>query len=300
MHAVAEARPRASRRPPGRDRGLPRRERSREPRETRIAICAQCLDGSRRRPRLRLLHLRNALVPQRRHAGSGYRGSRAFARGGAHWRNRIDAQTTTESQTRARSNEWSGKTLLGSRHRWTPRRRAARWQPLVSQRARASNRRFRDRDQQASWRRWRRGGGDLAATVLSTWQPIRQRVSNVNLSPMLSRQGHRLLQVGIALLIFSSIEGFAIPYLPSPPLGLSVHRLSALQAVLLMALGLLWPRLDLAEMKSRCAFWLLLYSTFSTRPCRWRQERLTEAICRKLSSNSRPILQRRPVSDLSR
>src|SRR5260370_31594115 len=57
-----------------------------------------------------------------------------------------------------------------------------------------------------------------------------------NLSPMLSRQGHRLLQVGIALLIFSSIEGFAIPYLPSPPLGLSVHRLSALQAVLLMAL----------------------------------------------------------------
>jgi len=80
---------------------------------------------------------------------------------------------------------------------------------------------------------------------------------------MLSRQGHRLLQVGVALLIFSSIEGFAIPYLASPSLGLSVHRLSALQAVLLIALGLLWPRLDLAEMKSRCAFWLLLYSTFA-------------------------------------
>ena len=80
---------------------------------------------------------------------------------------------------------------------------------------------------------------------------------------MVSRQGHRLLQVGIALLIFSSVEGFAIPHLASPPLGLSVHRLSALQAVLLLALGFLWPRLDLTSAKARSAFWLLLYSTFA-------------------------------------
>jgi hydroxylaminobenzene mutase len=80
---------------------------------------------------------------------------------------------------------------------------------------------------------------------------------------MLSRQGHRLLQVGIVLLIFSSVEGFAIPYLASPPLGLSAHRLSAMQAVLLLALGFLWPRLDLTGSKARSAFWLLLYSTFA-------------------------------------
>jgi len=43
-------------------------------------------------------------------------------------------------------------------------------------------------------------------------------------------QSHRLLQIGIGLLLFSSFEGFAIPHLSSPRLGLSAHTLSALQA----------------------------------------------------------------------
>jgi hypothetical protein len=33
----------------------------------------------------------------------------------------------------------------------------------------------------------------------------------------LSRHGHRLLQVGVTLLLFVSLEGFAIPVLASPP-----------------------------------------------------------------------------------
>jgi hydroxylaminobenzene mutase len=80
---------------------------------------------------------------------------------------------------------------------------------------------------------------------------------------MLSRQGHRLLQVGVALFLFVSLEGFAIPYLASPRLGLSVHTLSALQGVLLLALGLVWPRLNLGATTSRIAFWLLIYSAFA-------------------------------------
>jgi hydroxylaminobenzene mutase len=47
-----------------------------------------------------------------------------------------------------------------------------------------------------------------------------------------AREGHRLLQIGIALLLFTSIEGFAVPSLRAPHLGLSAHTLSALQAVL--------------------------------------------------------------------
>ncbi|UCI09147.1 hypothetical protein [Mesorhizobium sp. B1-1-8] len=82
----------------------------------------------------------------------------------------------------------------------------------------------------------------------------------MNASSMLARQGHRLLQIGVALLLFSSIEGFAIPYLAAPRLGLSVHTLSALQSVLLLALGLVWPRLNLGAVLSRVAFWLLIYS----------------------------------------
>lgn len=81
---------------------------------------------------------------------------------------------------------------------------------------------------------------------------------------MLSRQGHRMLQIGVALFVFSALEGFAIPSLPVPRLGLSVHTLSALQGVMLLGLGLLWPRLNLGAATSRIAFWTYIYSSFAT------------------------------------
>jgi hydroxylaminobenzene mutase len=82
----------------------------------------------------------------------------------------------------------------------------------------------------------------------------------MNPSMMLQRQGHRLLQVGVALFLFTSFEGFAIPYLAAPNLGRSVHTLSAFSGVMLVALGLVWPRLELGAAASRTAFWLLIYS----------------------------------------
>ncbi len=85
----------------------------------------------------------------------------------------------------------------------------------------------------------------------------------MNASNLLIRQGHRLLQTGVFLLVAVSFEGFAIPYLAAPRLGLSVHTLGALQAVLLLALGVMWPKLNLGTTTSRIAFWLLLYSTFA-------------------------------------
>jgi hydroxylaminobenzene mutase len=63
------------------------------------------------------------------------------------------------------------------------------------------------------------------------------------------------------LFIFASFDGFAIPYLASPRIGLSVHTLSAFQGVLLVALGLVWTRLYLGVAASRIAFWCLVYST---------------------------------------
>ena len=85
----------------------------------------------------------------------------------------------------------------------------------------------------------------------------------MNSSPLLSRQGHRLLQIGVALFLFSSFEGFVIPYFAAPRLGLSAHTLSALQGVLLLALGLVWPRLNLGAMAARIAFWSFIYSAFA-------------------------------------
>src|SRR5688572_20712369 len=81
---------------------------------------------------------------------------------------------------------------------------------------------------------------------------------------VISRQGHRMLQAGVGLFVFSAIEGFFIPLLPAPRLGLSVHTLSALQGVMLLGLGFLWPRLALGETAARIAFWTYLYSSFAT------------------------------------
>src|SRR5438477_1581699 len=86
----------------------------------------------------------------------------------------------------------------------------------------------------------------------------------MNPSQMLSRQGQRMLQIGIAHFVFSGLEGFAIPHLPVPALGRSVHTLSGLQGVMILALGLFWPRLKLGATASRIAFWTYIYSSVAT------------------------------------
>ena len=43
-------------------------------------------------------------------------------------------------------------------------------------------------------------------------------------SILLSRQSQRLLQIGVALLLLLSLEGFAIPHLAAPHLGVSAQR----------------------------------------------------------------------------
>jgi (hydroxyamino)benzene mutase len=86
----------------------------------------------------------------------------------------------------------------------------------------------------------------------------------MNPSALLSRQGHRLLQIGVALFLVTSFEGFAVPYFAAPNLGRSVHTLSAFSGVLLLALGLVWPRLQLGATASRVAFWLVVYSDLVT------------------------------------
>jgi hydroxylaminobenzene mutase len=80
---------------------------------------------------------------------------------------------------------------------------------------------------------------------------------------LLARQGQRLLQIGIALILLTSFEGFVVPYFAVPRLGLSVHTLSALIGVLTIAVGLMWARLRLSAMQVRIAFWLFIYSSFA-------------------------------------
>ena len=85
-----------------------------------------------------------------------------------------------------------------------------------------------------------------------------------NMEPLLERQGHRLIQLGVVLFLFTSFEGFAVPYFAVPSLGRSVHTLSAFSGVLLIALGLVWPRLSLGAAAARVAFWFLIFSDLET------------------------------------
>ena len=85
----------------------------------------------------------------------------------------------------------------------------------------------------------------------------------MNTSTLLQHQGQRLLQLGMALFLYSSLDGFAIPLLASPRIGLSVHTLSALQAVMLLAIGLTWPKLRLSPRAAKVAFWCLIYSALA-------------------------------------
>lgn len=76
-------------------------------------------------------------------------------------------------------------------------------------------------------------------------------------------RAQRLLQIGVALLLFVSFEGFAIPAFASPRIGLSVHTLGTFQALLFLAAGLLWPRLRLGPRAVAVAFWTFVYSAFA-------------------------------------
>ena len=86
----------------------------------------------------------------------------------------------------------------------------------------------------------------------------------MNSTNVLSRQGQRMLQIGIGLFVFSGLEGFVISRLASPPLGRSVHTLSALQGVMSLVLGLFWPRLKLGATTAQVAFWTYNYSALAT------------------------------------
>jgi hydroxylaminobenzene mutase len=80
----------------------------------------------------------------------------------------------------------------------------------------------------------------------------------------LELQGHRLIQLGALLFLLTCFEGLAIPSFPAPMLGRSVHTLAGLSGVILIALGLIWPRLRLNRGAAGIAFGTLIYSTLAT------------------------------------
>lgn len=83
-------------------------------------------------------------------------------------------------------------------------------------------------------------------------------------SSTLARQGHRLVQLGVALFLFVTLQGLAIQNFAVPGLGRSAHTLSLSTGLVLLAIGLVWPRLILGAIATRIAFWFLAYSLLAT------------------------------------
>ncbi len=75
--------------------------------------------------------------------------------------------------------------------------------------------------------------------------------------------GQRLLQLGFLLLLLGLLTGFALPLLENPRMGLSSHLQGVLNGLLLILLGLIWPRLQLSQRTGGLAFGLAIYGTFA-------------------------------------
>lgn len=62
-----------------------------------------------------------------------------------------------------------------------------------------------------------------------------------------SREGRRMLKLGLLLLLLGLLVGFAVPVFAVPRLGLTAHLFGVMQGILLIVIGLLWPKLKLTR-----------------------------------------------------
>jgi hydroxylaminobenzene mutase len=74
-----------------------------------------------------------------------------------------------------------------------------------------------------------------------------------------TQESNRLIRVGMTLFLFALVVGLVVPVFAVPRLGLSVHLLGLMQGTFLIALGVVWPRIDLTQVWSRVASWLIIY-----------------------------------------
>jgi hydroxylaminobenzene mutase len=72
--------------------------------------------------------------------------------------------------------------------------------------------------------------------------------------------GFRLLD---RALLLGLLTGFALPMLENPRMGLASHLEGVLNGLLLLILGVLWPRLLLSPRQARLTMGLVVYGTFA-------------------------------------
>jgi len=77
-----------------------------------------------------------------------------------------------------------------------------------------------------------------------------------------TRAGRRLLRLGMLLFLLGLATGLLVPALANPRMGLSSHLEGLMNGMLLMLLGLLWPRLRLSRRPAGAAFGFAVYGAY--------------------------------------
>ena len=72
-----------------------------------------------------------------------------------------------------------------------------------------------------------------------------------------------LMRAGVLLFLLGLLTGLAVPLMQIPRMALSSHLEGVMNGMLVMILGLLWPKLSLPAWASTATFWLALYGTFA-------------------------------------
>lgn len=75
--------------------------------------------------------------------------------------------------------------------------------------------------------------------------------------------GHRLIKIGIVLFLIGLLTGFAVPLVNNPRMGLASHMQGIINGIVLVMLGIIWPRLRFSRSTSNATLVLVIYGTFA-------------------------------------
>jgi (hydroxyamino)benzene mutase len=85
----------------------------------------------------------------------------------------------------------------------------------------------------------------------------------MDVSGMKQDLSRRLMRLGVLLILLSLLTGLLIPVLANPRMGLTSHVEGIMSGMLLVVMGLIWPRLSLGSRAMTAASWLLIYGAYA-------------------------------------
>jgi (hydroxyamino)benzene mutase len=73
----------------------------------------------------------------------------------------------------------------------------------------------------------------------------------------------RLIRSGVLLFLLGLVTGLAVPEAQIPRMAVASHMEGVMSGLLLMAMGMIWPRLNLGSIPAGMAQWMLVYGAYT-------------------------------------